>query len=150
MIFLLVIKPGKRSVARAGDNKVIVNTCEATPYNIQKNVQLQDQFWIKSQPYSLQDIFTADKNQWSELFVGGSVYQAYLSQFNYHRWSAPVSGTIVDAYLIDGSYYSDADVQAMEPVGSLASQGYMSSVAASSPFDESALLKINIQLATAN
>jgi len=117
-------------VSGTGDSKIVVNACEATPYNIQYNTQLQDQFWIKSQPYSLQDIFTASKTQWAEHFVGGSVYQAFLSQFNYHRWNAPISGTIVDAYLVDGSYYSDADVQAMEPVGPLASQGYMSSVAA--------------------
>jgi len=128
--FTRKFKPGARPVAGVGDSKIVVNACEATPYNIQYNAQLQDQFWIKSQPYSLQDIFTASKNQWATSFVGGSVYQAYLSQFNYHRWNAPISGTIVDAYLVDGSYYSDADVQAMEPVGPLASQGYMSSVAA--------------------
>jgi len=122
--------PGARPVAGEGDSKIIVNACEAAPYNIQYDVQFQDQFWIKSQPYSLEDIFTASKCEWAKQFVGGSVFQAYLSQFNYHRWSAPVSGTIVDAYLVDGTYYSDADAQAMEPVGPLASQGYMSSVAA--------------------
>jgi len=26
-------------------------------------------------------------------FVGGTVYQAYLSAENYHRWHSPVSGT---------------------------------------------------------
>jgi len=128
--FTRKFKPGARPVAGEGNSQVIVNACEATPYNIQYDAQLEDQFWIKSQPYSLQDIFTAEKSQWAEKFVGGSVYQAYLSQFNYHRWNAPISGTITDAYLVAGSYYSDADVQAMEPVGPLASQGYMSSVAA--------------------
>jgi len=128
--FTRKFKPGARPVAGVGDSKVVVNACEATPYNIQYDAQIQDQFWIKSQPYSLQDIFTASKPQWAEQFVGGTVYQAYLSQFNYHRWNAPISGTIVDAYLVDGTYYSDADVQAMEQVGPLASQGYMSEVAA--------------------
>ena len=128
--FTRKFKQGVRPVAGEGDCKIVVNACEATPYNIQYDAQLEDQFWIKSQPYSLQDIFTASKCQWAEHFIGGSVYQAYLSQFNYHRWSAPISGTIVDAYLVDGTYYSDADIQALDPVGPLASQGYMSSVAA--------------------
>jgi len=123
-------KPDARPVAGQGDTKVVVNACEATPYNILYDTQLQDQFWIKAQPYSLQDIFTAEKVEWAEQFVGGFVYQAYLSQFNYHRWSAPISGTVVDAYLVDGTYYSDAEAQAMEPVGPLVSQGYMSEVAA--------------------
>lgn len=123
-------KPGARPVAGQGDARVVVNACEAAPYNIQTDTQMQDQFWIKAQPYSLQDIFTAEKAQWAECFVGGDVFQAYLSQFNYHRWSAPISGTVVAAYLVEGTYYSDADSQAMEPVGPLASQGYMSSVAA--------------------
>jgi len=30
-------------------------------------------------------------------FVGGTVYQAFLSALNYHRWHAPVAGTIVRA-----------------------------------------------------
>jgi phosphatidylserine decarboxylase len=128
--FTRKFKAGARPVAGQRDKTVVVNACEATAYNIQYDVQLQDQFWIKSQPYSLGDIFTASRRQWAELFQGGAVYQAYLSQFNYHRWNAPISGAIVDAYLVDGSYYSDADVQAMELIGPLASQGYMSSVVA--------------------
>lgn len=123
-------KRGARPVAGVGDAKLIVNACEATPYNIQWDTRLQDTFWIKAQPYSLQDIFTAPKRRWARRFVGGSVYQAYLSQFNYHRWHAPISGRVVEAYRVEGTYYSDADAQALEPVGPLASQGYMSSVAA--------------------
>lgn len=33
----------------------------------------------------------------AEQFVGGTVYQAFLSALSYHRWHSPVSGKIVKA-----------------------------------------------------
>jgi phosphatidylserine decarboxylase len=41
------------------------------------------------------------------MFVGGTVYQAFLSALSYHRWHAPIDGTIVDVYKIPGTYYYD-------------------------------------------
>ncbi|MEW6734056.1 MAG: phosphatidylserine decarboxylase family protein [Acidobacteriota bacterium] len=128
--FTREFKPGERPVADPTNNKVIVSACEATPYNIQQNVKLQDTFWIKSQPYSLQDIFTASQLELAQLFVGGSVYQAFLSAYNYHRWHAPISGTITDAYLVNGTYYSDAESEGLDPAGPNDSQGYITAVAA--------------------
>jgi len=58
------------------------------------------------------------------------VYQAFLSAFFYHRWHAPVSGTIVKAYLVDGTYYSDADAEGYDPSSLNDSQGYITAVAA--------------------
>ena len=54
-------------------------------------------FWLKYQPYSIYDMFMVYQNDKIELakrFVGGTVYQAYLSVYNYHRWHAPISGVI--------------------------------------------------------
>jgi phosphatidylserine decarboxylase len=56
------------------------------------------------------------------------VYQAFLSAFFYHRWHAPVSGTIVKAYLVDGTYYSDADAEGYDPSSLNDSQGGMAEV----------------------
>ena len=120
---------GVRPVAGAEDNKVIVSACEAAPYNIQHDVQLHDRFWIKSQPYSLQEMFTSRHRDVAKRFVGGSVYQAFLSAFNYHRWHAPVTGVISNAYLVEGSYYSNADSEGEDPGGLNDSQGYITSVA---------------------
>ena len=83
---------GMRPVAAPGDEKVIVSACEASPYNIQHSVKLCDTFWIKAQPYSLMDIFTARRLDLAKEFIGGSVYQTSLSAFSYHRWHALVSG----------------------------------------------------------
>lgn len=40
-------------------------------------------------------------------FVGGTVYQAFLDPFCYHRWHSPVTGTIVKSFKLGGTYYLD-------------------------------------------
>ncbi|MDR5806760.1 phosphatidylserine decarboxylase family protein [Caballeronia sp. LZ019] len=128
--FTREFRPGARPVAQPANDKIIVSACEASPYNIKHDVKLKDEFWIKSQPYSLKEIFTAKETALAERFVGGSIYQAFLSAFYYHRWHAPVSGTVVKAYLVDGTYYSDAESEGEDPGGLNDSQGYISAVAA--------------------
>lgn len=128
--FTREFKPGARPVADPDNNKVIVSACEATPYSIQYKVKMEDKFWIKAQPYSLQDIFTAKYASLASQFVGGDVYQAFLSAYNYHRWHAPVSGTIINAYLVDGTFYSDVESEGLDPAGPNDSQGYITEVAA--------------------
>jgi len=127
--FIRKFKPGVRPVAEPDNSKVITSGCESVPYAIEQNVKLSDTFWIKSQPYSLKDIFTAPKSSLAENFVGGTVYQAFLSAYNYHRWHAPVSGTIADIYLVSGTYYSEAESEGEDPAGPNDSEGYITTVA---------------------
>ena len=63
-------------------------------------------------------------------FVGGVVYQAFLSAFNYHRWHSPVSGTILAARTVQGTYFSEAESEGEDPVGPNNSQAYLAHVAA--------------------
>jgi phosphatidylserine decarboxylase len=112
---------GARPVASPEDDTVIVSACESTPHRISTDVQRQDRFWIKSRPYSLQDMLANDESV--EQFVGGTVYQGFLSATNYHRWHSPVAGTIVRAFLREGTYYSETD-----------SQSYLAHVAARAIF----------------
>ena len=121
-------KPGVRPVASPEDDKVIVSACESTPYGIGTDVQRRDRFWIKSQPYSLQDMLADDESV--EEFVGGTVYQAFLSATNYHRWHSPVAGTIVRAFVEEGTYYSEADSEGADAVEPTNSQSYLAHVAA--------------------
>ncbi|KXU83909.1 phosphatidylserine decarboxylase [Paraburkholderia monticola] len=123
-------RAGERPVDEPDDDRVIVSACEAAPYNIQHDVKISDTFWIKSQPYSLQDMLTLHQPELTPRFAGGSVYQAFLSAFNYHRWHAPVSGVITHAYTVDGSYYSNADSEGEDPSGLNDSQGYITALAA--------------------
>jgi phosphatidylserine decarboxylase len=121
-------KDGERPVASPEDDKVIVSACESTPYGISTDVKRQDRFWIKSQPYSLADILANDESL--EQFVGGTIYQAFLSATNYHRWHSPVSGTVVRAFVQEGTYYSEADSEGKDAREPTNSQSYLAHVAA--------------------
>ncbi|WP_263987949.1 phosphatidylserine decarboxylase family protein [Mycobacterium conspicuum] len=121
-------KDGQRPVADPDDDAVIVNPCESTPYGLATDVQRQDQFWIKSQPYSLLDLLAHDEA--ADQFVSGTIYQAFLSATDYHRWHSPVAGTIVRAFVKDGTYYSEADSEGAAAVEPTNSQGYMAHTAA--------------------
>ncbi|MFL5865401.1 MAG: phosphatidylserine decarboxylase family protein [Solirubrobacteraceae bacterium] len=120
-------KEGERPVASPDDDSVIVSACESTPYRISAHVKRQDRFWIKSQPYSLYDMLAGDRSV--DHFVGGTVYQAFLSATDYHRWHSPVAGTIVRAFVQDGTYYSEADSEGADAVEPTNSQGYLAHVA---------------------
>jgi phosphatidylserine decarboxylase len=120
-------KDGERPVASPDDDKVIVSACESTPYGISTEVKRQDRFWIKSQPYSLADMLANDDSV--DEFVGGTVFQAFLSATNYHRWHSPVAGRIVRAFVRDGTYYSEADSEGKDAVEPTNSQSYLAHVA---------------------
>ena len=120
-------KPGQRPVHSPDDDEIIVAACESTPYAIATQVKLQDSFWIKSQPYSLRDMLAGDPT--CEQFVGGTVYQAFLSATNYHRWHSPIAGTIVRAFVQPGTYYSETDSEGAAATDPANSQGYLAHVA---------------------
>jgi phosphatidylserine decarboxylase len=116
-----------RPVASPDDDKVVVSACESTPYGLRTDVARQDRFWLKAQPYSLEDMLAGDESV--DQFVGGTVFQAFLSATNYHRWHAPVAGTIVRAFVREGTYYSEADSEGPDAVEAQNSQSYLAHVA---------------------
>lgn len=120
-------RAGRRPVAGPDDDAVIVNACEAAPYRIALDVKARDSFWIKGQPYSLQHMLASD--ELADQFVGGTIYQAYLSPLSYHRWHSPVSGTIIKAYVRDGTYYAEALEEGFDPSGPNESQAYITQIA---------------------
>ncbi len=126
--FTRQFRPGQRPVASPDDPAVIVNACESAPYRIAHDVKALDRFWIKAQPYSLQHMLANDPL--TDLFVGGTIYQAFLSAFSYHRWHSPVDGKVVKAYAVGGSYYAEALSEGYDPSGPNESQGYITELAA--------------------
>ena len=58
-------------------NSVVVNACESAPLQYKRGVKLSDQFWLKGQPYSLENML--DFDPLAAQFDNGSVYQAFLS-----------------------------------------------------------------------
>jgi phosphatidylserine decarboxylase len=138
--FIRTFRPGVRPVAEPGDSTVIVSACESGPYALEMNVQQRDRFWIKGQPYSLVDMLNFDAH--TDYFVGGTVYQAFLSALSYHRWHAPIAGTVVKVVSIPGTYYAEnywegfANINPAtgmpdpDPAAPNNSQGYICEVAA--------------------
>jgi phosphatidylserine decarboxylase len=120
-------RPGIRPVADPDDARVVVNACESAPYRIARHVNYRDRFWIKSQPYSIVHMLANDPL--APLFAGGTVYQAYLSPLSYHRWHSPVSGTVVKAYVKDGTYFAEAASHGFDPAGPNDSQSYITELA---------------------
>jgi phosphatidylserine decarboxylase len=113
---------------------VITNACESAPLQVVDHVKLHDQFWLKSQPYSLDRML--NNNPMASQFADGTVYQAFLSSKSYHRWHAPVSGTVVGLDLVPGTYYSEnyfeglaGNWRAADPAAPNYSQPYISAVA---------------------
>jgi phosphatidylserine decarboxylase len=92
-----------RPVTQPNDDSIIVNACESAPLQVATNVALSDQFWLKGQPYSLENMMNFD--ELAPQFDGGTVYQAFLSALSYHRWHSPVNGRIVKTAIVNGSYY---------------------------------------------
>ncbi|WP_345829490.1 phosphatidylserine decarboxylase family protein [Erwinia sp. HDF1-3R] len=120
-------RKGVRPIAAPENDDVVVNACESAPYRLAKEVQLKDKFWIKSQPYALQ--FMMNNDPLASHFVGGTIYQAFLSALSYHRWHAPVSGRVVKTRIIDGTYYSETLSEGEDTAGPNASQGYITELA---------------------
>jgi phosphatidylserine decarboxylase len=123
-------KPGVRPIAHPDDDNIIVNACESAPYAISHHVKALDEFWIKEQPYSLKHIL--DHDPLASKFAGGTVYQAFLSATSYHRWHAPLSGTIIKTTLVPGTYFSESQIYDFphpDPDAPDASQGYIAAMA---------------------
>ena len=123
--FHRAIKPEARPVAGPGDPSVIVSANDGHVLTIARGVKRTDQFWLKGEPYSLADMLNRCKHV--DTFVNGYVFQSFLSGANYHRWHAPVDGTIDEAYVVDGLQFSDAESAGPDPGADLA-EGYYASV----------------------
>lgn len=103
--FTREIQESARPIVSDGAPDTILNACESAVFRLARNVKAHDKFWLKAQNYSLYDMLNGDECA-AEYFAGGTVYQAYLSPYDYHRWRAPISGTIMKTEIIPGTYYA--------------------------------------------
>ncbi|KAF9442298.1 hypothetical protein P691DRAFT_798538 [Macrolepiota fuliginosa MF-IS2] len=97
-------RSGVRPIAFPNDDAELCSACESIPYRVACNVQLRSPFWVKGETYSLWHMLNNDPL--TTEFVGGTVYQAFLSAFTYHRWHSPVNGTVIKTVHVPGTYYA--------------------------------------------
>lgn len=118
------IKASARPIAEPGNPKAVISANDGTVYRISRGVKAEDRFWLKGQPYSLVNMLAG--SAYLDRFLGGDVFQSFLSGANYHRLHAPVTGIVREAYVVEGlmfgSYKTGTDPQGIE------SQGYQASV----------------------
>jgi phosphatidylserine decarboxylase len=106
----------ERPIAGQDTNQVVICPNDGSLFCWESQVQRKDVFWLKSMPYSLDDIFSSPdpeqealiKNlKLSEMFENGYVFQTYLNPYNFHRWWVPVNGTVLfDPLVIPGCFFS--------------------------------------------
>lgn len=119
------IKPECRPVSAPDDRKVIVSANDGNVVTIARAVQRTAKFWLKDEPFSLADMLA--HSEYVERFVGGDVLQSFLSGANYHRWRAPIDGTVRDRFVVNGLQFSDAESAGWDP-NAILSEGYYACV----------------------
>jgi len=92
--------------SRPLSDALVVSACDAIVVTFKKNIKYTTDFMrAKGDIYSLKDmLFGVDKNI-VDKFVGGAIYQAYLSAQTYHRYHSPVDGVLVHAEVVEGSLF---------------------------------------------
>lgn len=119
-----------RPIAYPDKPEWVVNAFESSPIIIKSNIKEYDRFWVKGQNYSVAEML--DRHEFTEQFICGTVYQSLLRVTSYHRWTSPVSGHVVYAKVIPGTYFSERQTNGLfsDPVGPPEyNQVYMSQVA---------------------
>jgi len=120
------IKPAFRPIAAPDDPKVIVSANDGTVVTYVRDVQALARFWLKGQPYSLVNMLNGSEH--TSRFIGGDVFQSFLSGADYHRWHSPIDGHVRGAQVVDGLMFSDAESAGLDPTAATYSQGYEASV----------------------
>ena len=131
--FIRQFVPGARPFQ--GTSEVVNIGCETTPWQYANDLTLMTDFWIKDVNYSLLDLFGGQIDV-ATPFVGGQLYQGFLSATHYHRWQCPLDGTLVRSWVEPGTYFAQRPGQAEGPGTweGTESQPYLGHVAARAIF----------------
>lgn len=109
------IKPEARPIAQPGNDLVTSSPadCRLTAF---PTVDLATKYWIKGFGFTLSRLLGTEAL--ASYFEGGSIVIARLAPQDYHRWHAPVSGTVDSVTEIPGAYYT-VNPQAINEPGTL-------------------------------
>jgi len=113
--FAREIKESARPIA-APENDLVTSSpadCRLTAF---PTVDLATKYWIKGYGFTLERLL--GDAELAQKFDGGSIVIARLAPQDYHRWHAPVSGTVTGIREIPGAYYT-VNPQAINEPGTL-------------------------------
>lgn len=98
-------KPGRRPIASPEDDTVIVSPADAK-YDSAINVDPLGVCHIKGIPWSIKQLLDENRHSFvGDSFAGGKFCHSFLGPSDYHRIHAPVSGSVVEATVIEGLCY---------------------------------------------
>jgi phosphatidylserine decarboxylase len=69
-----------------------------------------------------------DHSAYTDSFVGGDVFQSFLSGADYHRWRSPIDGVVKEARVVNGLMFSELASEGYDSSAGTKSQGYEASV----------------------
>ena len=113
--FAREIKESARPIAEPENDFVTSSPadCRLTAF---PTVDLATKYWIKGFGFTLEKLL--GNPELAAKFDGGSIVIARLAPQDYHRWHAPVSGTVRSISDIPGAYYT-VNPQAINEPGTL-------------------------------
>ncbi|KAK8850798.1 Phosphatidylserine decarboxylase proenzyme 2 [Apiospora arundinis] len=113
--FSRAIREDARPIAEPENAKVVSSVADCR-LSVFPTVDLATQYWIKGSGFTIERLLgSAEK---AKLFEGGSVAIHRLAPQDYHRWHAPVDGTVRSVEEIPGAYYT-VNPQAINQNGTL-------------------------------
>ncbi|GGX98050.1 phosphatidylserine decarboxylase [Streptomyces hiroshimensis] len=120
------IKPEFRPNGAHHNPQAVLSPNDGSVVRYLSGVQEDADITLKGQPYSLRQML----NGWAETdrFVGGDVFQTFLSGADYHRWHAPVDGIVRHVETIPGLMFSELQMKDVDTSAGTLSQGYQASV----------------------
>lgn len=126
--FHRMVRMDKRPIASPDDNSIICSPNDGVAWALERYCRRDDAFWLKSQAYSLGNLL--NQNSLTDSFVGGDVYQTYVNGgADWHGFSAPINGKIVDMEIVEGYAWTESDVVGPDPMSGPYSQGWAAGVA---------------------
>jgi len=101
-------KPGLRPVAGMFDDRII---CAAADFTFQMKTRISEDSKITvkgTHTYSVIDLL--DGSPYRDRFKGGLFMHSFLSTFDYHRFRAPVRGTVLESRAIQAEVYLGVEI----------------------------------------
>ena len=102
------VKPGKRPVADAHDETILVSPGDSN-FIGQWPVDADSMLTLKGLRWSIAQLLSDSPH--ADRFAGGVFTHSALRTFDYHRWHAPAAATVVEARIIQGRAWLDVQVQ---------------------------------------
>ncbi len=100
------VRPGMRPIASIGDDSVVVSPADANfigAWRIGEDSSIRVEHAsldVKGMRWSIHQLL--EGSAYANRFCGGTFTHSALRTYDYHRWHAPVQGTVVEARITQG------------------------------------------------